>query len=903
MQNFRSNIAGSTGLRRPRRYVAFFISALVLLANCSAWRTTAGAGDYIQGKTALRSGDYSKAKNLFESALSGKDNVEESQAGLLETLRETGAYKEALERARVFLSARGDSAILNLEIGRISAETGEYAEAEKRLRQAVNLAPAGSAVRLEAVTELGELLEQTGRRSEARVIWDQVIAQYQARRVSGSESLNNVAIALWRRGYIFDARDIFADATDPKAGEVAPEALTNFGYLLLEKFNATEAIGAFRDCLGIKKSYPRALLGIALAKKYETEAEVEANARAALKVNPNLAGALNVMAELSINEEEYEAALNQIRAALSVNPKNLEALSLEAFCHYAQGNAAAFAEVEKKAHAINPSGGQFYQILADNLASRRKYQEAVDYSRKAVASDPELWPAYVTLGLNLMRVGDLEGGRKAVQQAMDGDPFNVSASNCLKLFRQIDTFARSRSEHFGYLISKEDFPVLSQFAPEIAEEVYSKLIQRYGFKPAGPLQLEIYPDHGGFEIRTLGLPGLKGALGVSFGKVVAINSPRVKDSGVFNWGSVLWHEFAHVITLQMTNYNIPRWYSEGLSVLEEHRARPGWGDGLTNAFIQAYKAGKLMKASELNAGFVRPSGPEQIMFAYYQAGLACEMIEERFSFEKIRQSLLLFAENKPAEEVFRLTLGLNMAQLDAEYSKYLDSRFKEVASHIQLIGQTAPSGNAETGPDRNALIKQVKDTPDDFWANLRLGSLLRREGANSEAEVYLKKSQQLFPQYVAAGNPYEILGKMYLELNREEDALAQYIAWSRLDSDTSEPLLRASDIYIKRKEWDPAARMLQLSIFINPYDPDTQAKLGEAGVNSGKWPLAISAYRALIGLSSDQAGAHYNLARALMGSGERAESKREILRSLEIAPGFRKAQELLLKLSGGGNEN
>ena len=52
---------------------------------------------------------------------------------------------------------------------------------------------------------------------------------------------------------------------------------------------------------------------------------------------------------------------------------------------------------------------------------------------------------------------------------------------------------------------------------------------------------------------------------------------------------------------------------------------------------------------------MRPQNPGQIIFAYYQAALVCEMIDEKYGFEKIRQSLRLFAENKPAEEVFRET--------------------------------------------------------------------------------------------------------------------------------------------------------------------------------------------------------------------------------------------------------
>jgi hypothetical protein len=116
----------------------------------------------------------------------------------------------------------------------------------------------------------------------------------------------------------------------------------------------------------------------------------------------------------------------------------------------------------------------------------------------------------------------------------------------------MEKFARNRSEHFVFSMSKEDVPALTAYAPDLAEEVYSKLTERYGFKPEGPLHIEIFPDHDGFAVRTLGLPGLGGALGVCFGKVIAIDSPRARDQGKFNWGSTLWHEFAHVITLQMT---------------------------------------------------------------------------------------------------------------------------------------------------------------------------------------------------------------------------------------------------------------------------------------------------------------------------------------------------------------
>ncbi len=882
--------------------ILYVIGVSLFLGNCSAWRLTPEESS-LRGKAALRAGNYSQAKEYFESALKGGVDREENQVGLLRVLQETGEYHEAAKRAKEFLSVQEGSAMLYLEHGRISAAVGDHAAAEKSFRRSRILAGAtGATVQLQATRELADLLEYLGRRLDAEVLWDQLIDEYRAGRLQGSQQLGIAAVAAWHRDYIQDAKDIFMDATSQESEEeVSLRALCDFGYLFLEKYNATDALSVFRDCLQINEIYPNALLGIALAKKYENNAEVEQYTRAALEVNPNLVAALDLLAELYLEEEYYEEALKEIDKALTVNPASLQSLSIKAIYYHLRGNDSGFTQTEKRILEINPSYGRFYYTMAENLVTRRKYREAVDFNRKAIALDPQLWAAYASLGMNLTRIGSLEEGRRAIQQAFEGDPFNVWAFNSLQLFDQMDEFARQQSEHFRFRMSKEDSAALSAHALMLAEEVYTKLTQRYGFVPKGPLEIELFPDHGGFAVRTLGLPVL-GGLGVCFGKVVAMDSPRAHSIGTFNWGTTLWHEFTHVITLQMTNHNIPRWYSEGLSVYEERRARPGWGDDLTAQFVKAYKEGKLLKVSELSSGMTRPKFPEQVSLSYYQASLVCEMIEEKFGFEKIKESLELLAENKAIEEVFQQTLGWDAATMDEECERYLDTRLKKVASHLDFDrpAGAAESANGEGGrsPDKETLARQLGRNPADFFANLRMGTLLLKEGSNAEAETYLKKAQQLFPTYTEPGHPYQLLGTMYLENNREDEALAEFIAWGRIDENTTEPLLRAAEIYRQRKEWASAVKMLELSVYINPYDQKVQEWLGEAAMKAEDWSTAITAYRVLVGLNTtDPAGVHYELARAWLASGQIREAKRETLRALEIAPSFVEAQELLLKIA------
>src|SRR5438876_36801 len=759
------------------RIAACGFGLFFVLGCCSATRP-GGAQSNSRGAEALRSGDYDKARAHFEDALKSRAEDEASQAGLLQVLRETGQYREALKRGIEFLKARENSAKLQLEMGRSFKAAGDLGGAEQHLRRATQL---GGPARLDSVRELGFLLEETGRRSEAEGLWQRTVEEYRKGAVGGSQ------------------------------------------------------------------------------------------------------------------EENYEEAIREVRRALAVNPSDLEALSLEAVYHQFRGDQAAFTQAERRVLEIHPSFGRLYFTIAENLANRRKYAEAIEFNRKALNLDPKLWAAWASLGMNLMRVGELSEGRRAVQKAFEGDPYNVWAFNTLDLLDQMDKFVEVRSEHFLLRLAKEDEPVLSVYAPKLAEEVFAKLSQKYGFTPAGPLQVEIFPDHGGFAVRTLGLPGL-GALGVCFGKVIALDSPRARKPGSFNWGSTLWHEFAHVITLQMTRHNIPRWFSEGISVYEERRARPGWGDDLNAHFVKAYKEGKILKVSELNSGMMRPKFPEQVALSYYQASLVCELIEEKFGFGKIRESLALFAEGLPTVEVFRRSLGWDAATLDAEYARYVDVRLREVASHLDFQRHAEVDESSRT---KEVLKGVLERNPDDFFANLQLGGILKKEKANGAAEVYLKKAQALFPEYVEPGNPYQVLADIYLEEKRPDEALTQLLGWSRYDENALAPLMRAAEIYRERKDWENEARMLQLSVYIHPYDPAAHTMLGEASMESRDWATAVAAYKVLVGLNpADLAGAHFNLARAWSESGRKQEAKKETLRALEIAPTFEKAQQLLLKLTG-----
>jgi tetratricopeptide (TPR) repeat protein len=178
-----------------------------------------------------------------------------------------------------------------------------------------------------------------------------------------------------------------------------------------------------------------------------------------------------------------------------------------------------------------------------------------------------------------------------------------------------------------------------------------------------------------------------------------------------------------------------------------------------------------------------------------------------------------------------------------------------------------------------------------------MGLLLRKDHATQAAEAYLKKAESLFPEFVETGSPYQVLSELYLEDGREDEALAQFLGWAKYDENAFLPLMRAAEIFRKRRDWSNVVNALQRAVYAYPFRNDLHQMLGEAAAERGDWSTAVAAYQVCVGLNPpDLAGAYYDLARAWLGSGNRQEARRATLRALEIAPSFEKAQQLLLKL-------
>lgn len=801
-------------------------------------------------------------------------------------LTERGAYAAALREAR--------RAGLHVQAGHILRMTGRPADAARAYRQALQ---AGDADSLTARVQLAILQEESGEREAARRAFDRFIDLYNSGVARSAGDLVAVGTAVQHLSrydpqLAHDALRAYDEAIALDPDHV--EARLRVGALFLERYNGTEARAAYEEVLQRHPDHPRALLGLARTARFEGSRQSIQLVRRSLERNPNLVPARVFLAELLVELERYGDADAQIDSALAVHPDALDALAVRAAIGYLAGDDAGYRATVARARARHPASAALYTTLAEISARNRLYREAAEFARRAVAVDAFSWRGYALLGINQLRAGVMDSGRTNLEHAFRGDPFDVWTKNTLDLLDTLDRYPGTASERFRFYVDGKESALLTPYLAPLAEAAYDSLATRYGYRPATPIRVEVFPDHVDFSVRTVGLVGL-GALGVSFGPVVAMDSPSARRRGEFNWGSTLWHEIAHSFHLGMTRHRVPRWLTEGLAVYEERRARTGWGDDVSPGFLAAYNAGRLLPVSRLNDGFTRPAYPEQIGFSYYQASLVCELIEEQWGLEALLNLLRGYREGASTAEVVARVLGEPIDAFDVRFDAWFRSRF---AGPLAAI--TPPDTARVTRPTRAGIADRARRRPDDYLAQVAMAHLLLRDGRTDDAVAYLERARALLPEYAGHDSPHLPLARIYRARGDLDRARAELRAMTRIDERAYDAHLELAEVQLLLQDAEGAAATLDRIMYIFPYDPALHLQLADLAEQTGDLTRAIRERHAVLALDPvDRAEALYQLARVQLLAGQRDAARRNVVRALELAPGFDAAQELLLAIHEG----
>lgn len=684
-------------------------------------------------------------------------------------------------------------------------------------------------------------------------------------------------------------------ATAQKADPKLRDVYLARGELALEKHDFALAAKAFED--GLKQLPDDPDLHLGRARAYATGARaamLEALA-AALKLNPRHVPSLLLMADHHIDAEDYGEAAKLLDQVIAINPVEPDAWADRAVLAHLRNDITAEADARATALRAWPANPRVDFLIGQKLSQKYRFAEGAAYQRRARASDPTYLPATAQLASDLLRLGDETEGWALAQAVHDKDDYDVEAYNLITLRDTMAKYATLTHADFVVRMAATEAAIYGPRVLALLTRAKETLTAKYGVELARPTYVEIFADQKDFAVRTFGLPDIPGFLGVCFGRVVTANGPAAVGGHPVNWESVLWHEFCHVVTLQLTKNKMPRWLSEGISVYEESQVDPARGMRINSRYRTMILGEDLVPVGSLSAAFLSPKTPEHMQLAYLESSLVVEFIINRFGHDHLRGVLRDLRDGAEINAALAKNVA-PLAQLEKDFAAFARERATQLAPKLDWEKPAPelmlPAGTAE-------LAAWEQQHPDNYWAMLLHARQFIEAQKWAEARDVLARVTELYPSQKGSDSAHRPLVAALHSLGDTAAERAALTRWAAIDDEAPDAYLRLMELAAAAQDWPATVKNVERYLAVNPLVAPPYRYLAQASAATGDVPAAIAAWRTLLQLDPpDAADAHFQLAQLLHRHGDAAEARRQTLLALEETPRFRAALKLLLELQG-----
>ena len=834
-----------------------------------------------------------------------------------ERLLATGKYEEAASAARGSLQST-DSPGWRMVLVRALATTGKRAEA---LREA-GLLIDRNADSLEGLKLAHDVLRTGGQRERA------------------AQALRKLRAAASAPGAtIEDPRELVAAGEAALlAGDEPKAVLTTFfqeaerrdprckaaylagGNLALGKHDDALAAEWFRR--GLSKLGPDADLQASLARAFQNgeRKEMTAALDAALHLNPRHVPALLLKAEHAIDSEDYPGAKEILGRIFQIDAGQPSGWAFEAVLAHLRYDGKAEQAARSKALEATPGNPEVDTLIGRKLSEKYRFTEATAYQRRALSLDPEFLPARSQLARDLLRSArpalEKEGWTLAAQ-VHQRDGYDVGAFNLVTLRDELAKFTRLERKGFSVRMDRREARLYGDDVLGLLDEASGALDGKYGFSRRGPVAVEIFPDQADFAVRTFGVPGGGNYLGVCFGSLITMNSPSGTGAAGVNWRSVLWHEYAHVITLGLTSNRIPRWLSEGISVHEELERDPNWGQRMTAGYRRLILDGGLHPVAKLSGAFLNARSGEQLAFAYYQSALVVRFLVERHGQQALRAVLTDLGAGRQLNDALEARVA-PMAELEKSFAAFARTEAEAFAPKADFSEpDLAALGDSGDGAVIVNLTRYRSRKPNNVFALTEQARRHMQRGEWQKARPLLEEVIKLAPDSRGPQSPYLMLAEVHRKLGQpaeERRALERLVA---IASDAVPAYRRLLEIAESGKDMKALRENGQRLLAVNPSaeagwravgraeeavsmsTPSGGAAPTDPAMTAASRTRAVTAYEKLLLLEpADQADTRFRLARLLRTEKPRV-ARRHLLDALAEAPRLREGYQLLLELGKG----
>jgi tetratricopeptide (TPR) repeat protein len=760
----------------------------------------------------------------------------------------------------------------------IDIHFGREADAAARLRPVADRLPQS-----DAAVELGLLEIRAGRIDEGRARLDRIAS---LRAFNSADDYFRLARAARGIREFLLANDAFQRvANEPRA-----DIQTAWGDLFLERHQPADALVNYEKALEIDDAWVPALVGQARALADSDPRAARAALEQATKLAPEHPDVLLATVDQQIDGDDFAAAKATLDALAKIRPDSLEEAAYRAALGYKDNGTSGAEVAAARLATLHPRSPLAYRLASEQAARQYRFDDAAALATKAVAIDPDDPASQFQLGLHLLRTGDEPRARTALEISWELDKSSPVTKNLLTLLDHLDSFEVVPHHEFIFKFHRNEAAVLKAYALPLADEAYRVFAERYGIRPQGPILVEVFPEHDDFAVRTLGLPGLVGALGACFGRVVSMDSPRARPPGDFSWQATLWHELAHVFTLHASDFRVPRWLTEGASTYEEFKRNPAWGREMHLEFARELSAGRTFGVKKLPEAFKRP---ESLALAYFEASLLVEHLVDVNGEAGLRTLLAQYASGADDTVAFAKAFAKSVDEVEASFKVFVDARYAKLAEAMKTPAREVKPG------DLAGLRARAEADHGNFISQLSYALALVEAGSFADAKTPLERAAALAPMASGDSSPRYLLASIAETEKDTVRARRELLALLEHDHTNIVAARKLATLAEAAQAPDEEDRALRLVADLDPFDAGTHVKLGRRLMARRQFGEALIEFDAALALGPpNPAEAHTDRAEALLRLGRKDEARSAVMRALQDAPTYGRAQDVLLSVMG-----
>lgn len=868
---------------------ALLLAVVFAPGPTSGTQPTARTDDPLAGpKQRLQRGNYAEARDGFAAAASDPKLAPRAAIGIATAWRMEGENGKAMAVLDDAIKASPDHSDLRANRADLLFALGKWDDARADADAVISKDAKHFLARWVRARLLRDKGDMPAADQEVRwFVREYTDAENADRPITESERLLLVGQAgaenaTWNnrpQQFSFILNEVYRDALkhDPDCWQA--EALA--GRMLLDKHNRADAAEAFDKALKINPKATEALVGKGLVALATLDLRAaDQFAEQALKVNPKHSAALRLKADILLMGDDPLTAERLLTSARLINPRDEATLARLASCYHLMHKPDAVAALVKEVEGFDAKPATFYHDFATGLEGRKQYAKAEEYYRKAAELRPMVPTARAALGMLLMRTGQEEEARTALEAAFKADPFNVRVSNSIKVLKHLESYQTIETPHYVVRFDPKADKVLAAFLADYLEEVHIGMKAQFGSEPSGKILVEVFSNREMFSGRIIALPTLPDmAAGACSGRMVSFPSPRAEGGRPVNWARVVRHELTHAFNLIQTDFQVPHWLTEGLAVRNEGGDRPAsWMEVLRARF----RTSQLLDLDNITLAFVRPKNVEDWALAYCQALLYVEYTTKTYGEAAIGKLLAAYRSGGDTASVLKTALGVEKADFERGYRRYVEEVVKGTGVSRRRVDKPLTLAELESAHKRD---------PDDPDIGARLaGEYLRRNK--------LKEARALVDAALAKekGHPLASIVKARL-LSRDKDdatALAVLEEAATENPDDSRVMLVLGRAYIEGKSLEKAAGVFEKGRKVAPEDADWLTELARIYSALGKTAELTSVLKEMVARDPDDAPARLKLARLLLEVGKASDAERVAREALLLDLKNTDSRELLL---------